>query len=199
MGMLSLVVATTNQGKLREIAAVLHDADVEIVGLDSHPEWIPAVEDGLTFAQNARKKAESIARQSGQLCLADDSGLVVAALGDRPGIYSARFAHAEATDAENNRYLLECLQGVPVSERSAAFVCVMALCAPDGECYLFEGELRGTILLEPEGSGGFGYDPLFWLPQQQKTLAQLSMKEKNSISHRGAALAQVVEFLQQSV
>ncbi len=196
---MQLIVATTNQGKLCEIKARLQNTGVEVEGLGAHPEWIPAEEDGNTFAQNARKKAEAIAIQSGKLCLADDSGLIVEALGGRPGIHSARFAHAEATDAENNRYLLECLQGVPVSERSAAFVCVMALCAPDGECHLFEGELRGTILLEPAGSGGFGYDPLFWLPQQQKTLAQLSMKEKNNISHRGAALAQVVEFLQQSV
>jgi len=199
MGMLSLVVATTNQGKLREIAAVLHDADVEIVGLDSHPEWIPAVEDGLTFAQNARKKAESIARQSGQLCLADDSGLVVAALGDRPGIYSARFAHAEATDAENNAFLLENMRGLPATQRSAAFVCAMALCSPSGDCHIFEGRLEGQILTEPRGSSGFGYDPLFWLPEQGKSLAEISLAEKNRISHRAQTLTQVMAYLKQAV
>ncbi|MDD2556816.1 MAG: XTP/dITP diphosphatase [Desulfuromonas sp.] len=197
--MLSLVVATTNQGKLREIAAVLHDADVEIVGLDSHPEWIPAVEDGLTFAQNARKKAESIARQSGQLCLADDSGLVVAALGDRPGIYSARFAHAEATDAENNAFLLENMRGLPATQRSAAFVCAMALCSPSGDCHIFEGRLEGQILTEPRGSSGFGYDPLFWLPEQGKSLAEISLAEKNRISHRAQTLTQVMAYLKQAV
>jgi XTP/dITP diphosphohydrolase len=199
MGMLSLVVATTNQGKLREIAAVLHDADVEIVGLDSHPEWIPAVEDGLTFAQNARKKAESIARQSGQLCLADDSGLVVAALGDRPGIYSARFAHAEATDAENNAFLLENMRGLPATQRSAAFVCAMALCSPSGDCHIFEGRLEGQILTEPRGSSGFGYDPLFWLPEQGKSLAEIPLAEKNRISHRAQTLTQVMAYLKQAV
>ncbi|MCA1796066.1 MAG: XTP/dITP diphosphatase [Desulfuromonadaceae bacterium] len=191
-----LIVATTNQGKLREIRARLNCTPVELEGLDAHPEWKPAVEDGDTFAHNARKKAQAIAAQSGELSLADDSGLVVNALDGRPGVHSARFAHANATDAENNAYLLECLQGVPVSERGAAFVCVMALCAPDGECRLFEGKLSGVILGAPEGSGGFGYDPLFWLPKQEKSLAQLALEEKNRISHRGLALTQVLEFLQ---
>ncbi len=197
--MLSLVVATTNQGKLHEIAAVLQGANVEIVGLNSHPEWVPAVEDGETFAQNARKKAESIAAQSGQLCLADDSGLVVAALDGRPGIFSARFAHSEATDAENNAYLLKNMRGVPVAQRSAAFVCAMALCAPGGECHIFEGKLAGQILMEPRGGGGFGYDPLFWLPELDKSLAEISLTEKNLISHRAQALAQVTAYLKQAV
>jgi len=194
-----LVVATTNQGKLREIKARLKETPIEVEGLDNHPEWKPAAEDGATFAQNACKKARTIASQSGILCLADDSGLEVNALEGRPGVYSARFAHAEATDAENNAYLLECLQGVPASERGAAFVCVMALCAPDGECHMFEGKLSGTILCAPEGSGGFGYDPLFWLPEKEMSLAQLALQDKNRISHRGLALTQVLEFLQQSV
>lgn len=194
-----LVVATTNQGKLREIKARLKDAPIEIEGLDSHPEWEPAVEDGSTFAQNARKKALAIATQSGKLCLADDSGLAVDALDGRPGVRSARFAHSNATDAENNLYLLECLQGIPESERGASFVCVMALCTPDGECHLFEGKLAGTILRAPAGNGGFGYDPLFWLPKYEKSLAQLALEDKNRISHRGLALTQVLEFLQQSV
>lgn len=194
-----LVVATTNQGKLREIKVRLKDTSIEVEGLDTHPEWEPAVEDGATFAQNARKKARAIAVQSGILCLADDSGLIVDALDGRPGIHSARFAHSNATDAENNAYLLECLQGVPASERGAAFVCVMALCTPEGECHMFEGKLAGTILCAPEGSGGFGYDPLFRLPEEEKSLAQLALENKNRISHRGLALTQVLEFLQQSV
>lgn len=142
---------------------------------------------------------QSQAAQKGIACLADDSGLVVKALGGRPGVHSARFAHAHATDEENNAYLLECLQGIPASERDAAFVCVMALYTPDGKCHMFEGQLAGTILTEAQGSGGFGYDPLFWLPEGGKSLAQLSLEEKNRISHRGIALAQVVDFLQQSV
>jgi XTP/dITP diphosphohydrolase len=194
-----LVVATTNHGKLREIKARLKETPIEVEGVDTHPEWKPAVEDGATFAQNARKKAQAIAAQSGMLCLADDSGLEVDALEGRPGVHSARFAHTEATDAENNAYLLECLQGVPASERGAAFVCVMALCAPDGECHMFEGKLSGAILGAPEGSGEFGYDPLFWLPEKEMSLAQLALQDKNRISHRGLALTQVLEFLQQSV
>jgi XTP/dITP diphosphohydrolase len=194
-----LIVATTNQGKLREINARLENTPFEVEGLDAHPEWKTAVEDGTTFAQNARKKAEAIAAQSGQMCLADDSGLVVDALNGRPGVHSARFAHPEATDAENNAYLLECLQGIPASERSAAFMCVMALCRPDGECHEFEGKLSGVILDTPAGSGGFGYDPLFWLPEKGRSLAQLGIEEKNRISHRGQALTQVLDFLQQSV
>lgn len=199
MGMLSLIVATTNQGKLREIAALLQDADIKIEGLDSHPEWVPAVEDGATFAENARKKAESIAAQSGQLCLADDSGLVVAALNGRPGIYSARFAHAGATDAENNAYLLENMHGLAAAQRSAAFVCAMALCIPGGDCHIFEGRLEGQILTEPRGNSGFGYDPLFWLPGLGKSLAEISVAEKNRISHRAQALTQVTTYLQQAV
>jgi XTP/dITP diphosphohydrolase len=194
-----LIVATTNQGKLNEIKARLGIAGIEVEGLNSHPEWKPAVEDGVTFAQNACKKACAIAKQSGMMCLADDSGLEVDALGARPGVYSARFAHAEATDAENNAYLLQCLKDIPGPERGAAFVCVMALCTPAGECHTFEGRLCGTILDSPSGNGGFGYDPLFWLPEQRRSLAQLSVEEKNRISHRGLALAQVLEFLQQSV
>ena len=194
-----LVVATTNKGKLREIKERLKHYPIEIESLEAHPQWKPAVEDGHTFAQNAIKKAQAIAEQSGKLCLADDSGLVVDALDGRPGVHSARFAHAEATDVENNAYLLECLSGVPDSERGAAFVCVMALCAPDGKCHLFEGRLAGMIMREPEGSGGFGYDPLFWLPQQKRSLAQLALEDKNRISHRGLALTQVLEFLKKSV
>lgn len=194
-----LIVATTNQGKLNEIKARLEMAGIEVEGLNSHPEWKPAVEDGETFTQNACKKACAIAKQSGMMCLADDSGLEVDALGARPGVYSARFAHAQATDMENNAYLLQCLQDVPGPERGAAFVCVMALCTPAGECHTFEGRLCGTILNSPAGNGGFGYDPLFWLPEQRRSLAQLAVEEKNRISHRGLALAQVVEFLQQSV
>jgi len=197
--MLSLIVATTNQGKLREIAALLQDADIKIEGLDSHPEWVPAVEDGATFAENARKKAESIAAQSGQLCLADDSGLVVAALNGRPGIYSARFAHAGATDAENNAYLLENMHGLAAAQRSAAFVCAMALCTPGGDCHIFEGRLEGQILTKPRGNSGFGYDPLFWLPGLGKSLAEISVAEKNRISHRALALTQVTTYLQQAV
>ncbi len=199
MSRLRLVVATTNQGKLREIEAVLQAAEVEIVGLNSHPEWIPAVEDGNTFVQNARKKAASIAVQSGLLCLADDSGLVVDALDGSPGIYSARFAYPGATDAENNAYLLQRMQGLPTPQRSAAFVCAMALCTPRGECHIFEGRLAGQILTEPRGGCGFGYDPLFWLPKLGKSLAEISLAEKNHISHRAQALVQVTAYLQQAV
>ena len=196
---MKLVVATTNQGKLREIRNILDELNIEVIGLNDHPEWVPAEEDGTSFSENACKKACSIAKQSGEWCLADDSGLVVDALDGAPGIYSARFAHAEATDAENNAYLLEKMKDIPATERSAAFVCVMAVCSPDAQSTTFEGRLAGEILFSLQGDGGFGYDPLFKLPGRGESLAEISLQEKNSISHRGRALEQVVMFLKQLV
>ncbi|MBN2643996.1 MAG: XTP/dITP diphosphatase [Desulfuromonadaceae bacterium] len=195
MSVRKLIVATGNAGKLREIRQKLTPFGIEVEGLESHPEWVPAVEDGETFAANARKKALAIARQSGTVCLADDSGLTVEALEGRPGVYSARFAGEDADDARNNAFLLEQLAHVPAGQRQGAFCCVMALCSPEGQCRLFEGRLEGEILFSPRGQEGFGYDPLFWLAARNCSMAELSLEEKNLISHRGQALAQVVLVL----
>jgi len=193
-----LVVATRNLGKLKEIRRLLETQGVVVVGLEQFPELADVEEDGDSFAANAAKKAEEVARATGLPCLADDSGLTVTALDGRPGIYSARFSGEDATDSSNNRKLLEVMATVPENARQAAFCCVMALCLPGQTTRLFEGRIEGQILNELQGSGGFGYDPLFWLPEFSCTMAELSLDVKNRISHRGQALRQVVEFLARS-
>ncbi|MBW2185510.1 MAG: XTP/dITP diphosphatase [Deltaproteobacteria bacterium] len=189
---MSLIVATQNKGKLKEICRALADVGIEVEGMASYPDLVPAVEDGTTFKENAQKKAQAIVRQTGKPCLADDSGLTVAALHGRPGVYSARYAGEGATDSENNLLLLTEMAQVEDGQRQAAFCCVMALCYPNGECLFFEGRLEGHILKKEQGDGGFGYDPLFQVDGDQRSLAQISIDEKNSISHRGKALKQMI-------
>lgn len=193
--MMELVVATGNAGKLKEIRRLLESYDVKVLGLDQFPDAPDVVEDGETFSANAAKKAETIARLTGLPCLADDSGLSVSALDGRPGVHSARFSGENANDQSNNLKLLEEMASIPEGQRQAAFFCVMALSLPDQPTRFFEGRVEGTILQEPQGDGGFGYDPLFWLPDFNCTMAEIPLDEKNRISHRGQALRQVVEFL----
>ena len=190
-----LIVATQNKGKLKEIRRALEQVDIVAEGLDGYPDVVPALEDGTTFAENARKKAEAVVSQTGQPCLADDSGLTVDALQGRPGVFSARYAGDNATDSDNNALLLRELADVPDTQRQAAFCCAMALCYPDGRCLLFDGRLEGVILAKPQGDGGFGYDPLFQVEGDERSLAQISTDEKNRISHRGAALCQLIVTL----
>lgn len=192
---MELVVATRNAGKLKEIRRLLEGHQVAVLGLDQFPEIAEVEEDGETFAANAAKKAETVARLTGLPCLADDSGLTVAALDGQPGVHSARFSGADADDAKNNRKLLETMAAVPQAERQAAFCCVMALCLPGQSTRFFEGRVEGMILSEMRGAGGFGYDPLFWLSEFDCTMAELSLDVKNRISHRGQALRQVVESI----
>jgi XTP/dITP diphosphohydrolase len=192
---MEIVVATRNAGKLREIIRLLAETSIKVSGLEDFPEVPEIEEDGETFAANARKKAEVVARLTGRLALADDSGLEVQSLGGLPGVRSARFAGEGAGDEANNRKLLEALAGIPLSDRRGAFVCSMVLCHPDGECYDFTGRLTGLVIESPRGTGGFGYDPLFLVPEFGKTLAELPLEIKNRISHRGQALRQVVGFL----
>jgi XTP/dITP diphosphohydrolase len=194
---MDLIVATRNQGKLKEIRALLAPLHIAVHGLAESPELPDIVEDGLSFAENAAKKAATIARLTGRLTLADDSGLEVAALGMAPGIHSARYAGVDADDAANNRKLLAAMAALPPAQRAAAFVCVMALCTPDGSCRTFAGRLEGEIISEARGTEGFGYDPLFVVAGQQRTLAEIPLEEKNRISHRAQALAQVVAVLRE--
>lgn len=196
---MELLVATRNQGKLREIRRLLEETEISVLGLDAFPDLPEVEEDGETFAVNARKKAMTIAQLTGRLTLADDSGLEVAHLGGAPGVRSARYAGDDADDAANNRKLLAALFGVPRSGRRGAFVCAMALCGPDGDCRLFSGRLAGFLAEEPRGDGGFGYDPLFLVPEYGKTLAELPLEVKNRISHRGHALRQVLDYFRQLV
>jgi XTP/dITP diphosphohydrolase len=194
---MELVVATTNKGKLKEISRLLADTGILVKGLEEIAGLPEIVEDGDTFEANARKKALTVARHCGCLTLADDSGLVVKALQGQPGVYSARYAGPEASDTDNNRKLLTAMSGFPREQREAAFHCAMALCDPSGDCRVFHGRLDGLILESPQGSGGFGYDPLFMVPEYGKALAELPLEIKNRISHRGEALRKTLEYLQQ--
>ncbi len=191
-----LVIATRNKGKLREISRLLEGSPYTVVGLDAYPDAPEVVEDGDTFAANAIKKAEEIAAHTGALTLADDSGLVVEALSGAPGVHSARYAGESATDADNNAKLLEALRGVPEESRQAAFRCVMALVAPGGSCRTFAGEVKGVVLSQLRGDGGFGYDPLFMVREYGQTMAELPLDLKNRISHRGQALKKLIAALE---
>lgn len=191
-----LVVATKNEGKLREIRDFLQDLEVSILSLRDFPPFPPLKEDGKTFRENALKKARATARRTNRLTIADDSGLEVDALGGKPGVLSARFAGDGAADAENNRKLLQLLEGVEPPHRGASFRCVIAVVDVEGREALVEAECRGTMALSERGSNGFGYDPLFIVPELGKTLAELSLDQKNRVSHRGKALAALQDVLQ---
>lgn len=194
---MKLLVATGNKGKLKEIRHLLNGNDIEIVGLDALDNAPEVVEDGDTFNANARKKAVEMARFSGLLTLADDSGLSVDALAGAPGVHSARYAGQQGDDAANNAKLLQEMTDVVDEQRRAAFHCVMALADSDGRCVTFDGRIDGLIMRGERGEGGFGYDPLFLVPEYGKTTAELPFDIKNRISHRGAALRQVIPVLKQ--
>lgn len=183
-----IVLATRNDGKVSEFKILLKDFDVEIMSLkDFGP--IPTVEeDGQTFEDNAVKKAQFTARVLGFPALADDSGLLVKALNGLPGVHSARYAGEDATDEENNLKLLKAMEGV--ENREASFMCVLAIAVPSGPALIYEGTCEGVITESLTGSQGFGYDPLFHNQPLNKTFAQMSIEEKNQVSHRGKAMAE---------
>ncbi len=190
----SIVVASHNPGKLVEIRAILADLPVEVLSADEALGDAPeVVEDGQSFEENAAKKARVIAQASGMITLADDSGLEVDALGGKPGVRSARFSGESATDAENNAALLEALAKVEGGERTARFRCVLVLVDPSKpeREQVVEGRCEGRIAREPRGRAGFGYDPLFIVAGRDRTMAELGEDEKNRISHRARALAQM--------
>jgi XTP/dITP diphosphohydrolase len=193
--MTELLIATGNAGKVREFAALFSEEEIKLYSLKDFPEIVPAIEDGITFNENALKKASAAARQTGLPTIADDSGLCVDALGGEPGVLSARYAGDGADDNANNQKLLKELVTTPGGQRKAAFRCSIAYCTPEGFEATFDGELRGVILEKPSGSGGFGYDPLFMVPEYGKTLAELPMEIKNRISHRGRAAEALKAFL----
>ena len=184
-----LVLATRNEGKTGEIRALLADFPVEIKNLTDFGPTPAIEEDGETFEDNAVRKARFIAKILGLPALADDSGLMVEALGGGPGVRSARYAGEGARDEDNNAKLLKELENV--ENRNAAFACVIAIAVPWGPALIYEGSCEGTITEELLGSKGFGYDPVFYYPPLQKTFAQLSTEEKNQVSHRGQALRQL--------
>lgn len=206
-----LVVATTNRGKLDELRALLAELPVEVEALSDRLRDPPrTIEDGATFAENAVKKARAASDATGMLALADDSGLEVDALGGRPGVHSARFAHERASDAENNAAVLAALEELtdPIAAGGenpglrARFRCVLALIDPftgDGEPRIVEGVCEGTIARTPRGSGGFGYDPVFVVSGTNRTMAELDPEEKRRISHRARAVAALRPILQEAL
>lgn len=196
----TLLIATTNPGKVTEINDLLADLPCRVIGLHELPQTLPTVEEtGTTFAENALLKAEHYQRLTGLLTLADDSGLVVDALDGRPGVYSARYGGADLNSAEQINLLLAELMDVPAEKRTARFVCCIALAgelAGEGWRQTFERSCEGVIASEPRGAGGFGYDPIFIDAELGRTFAELSREEKAARSHRGQALRAASAFIE---
>lgn len=190
-----LIFATGNMNKLREIKQILAGLDYEILSMKEAGVDIDIVEDGKTFEENALIKARAVCKASGHLALADDSGLEVDALGKEPGIYSARYMGEDTSYDIKNQNIIDRLSGVPDEERTARFVCAMAAVFPDGTEKTFVRTMEGRIGYEIAGENGFGYDPIFFLPEYEKTSAEISPEEKNAISHRGKALRALADYL----
>ena len=186
-----VVLATRNSGKIAEFKTLFSGFPVQIKSLNDFGPIPEAVEDGKTFEDNAYKKAHFTARVLGFPALADDSGLVVEALGGQPGVFSARYAGEGAGDEANIRKLLKAMEGV--TDRRAAFECVIAIAVPRGPALLYSGRCEGEIARDPSGKNGFGYDPVFFYPALGKSFAEMSQEEKNRVSHRGKATAQLLD------
>ena len=190
-----LILATKNQGKVREISAALNLPGLVFKSLRDYPLIPEVLEDGASFLDNALKKARTISQALGLPVLADDSGLEVEALQGAPGIFSARFAGPRATDQANNQKLLDLLEAVPEAQREARFVCLLVLFFPSGEWIETRGVCEGLITRDLRGTHGFGYDPLFFLPSLEKTMAEIPLEVKNRISHRARALEKMKPHL----
>jgi XTP/dITP diphosphohydrolase len=192
-----LLIATTSDGKLREWQALLGDLPLELLRLADIGIDFDVDETGATFADNAVLKAEAYGRASGLLTLAEDSGLCVAALGGRPGVHSARW---EGNDyGHKNALLVHLLQGKVGQERGCRYACVVVLRHPNGQSWHVRGEVRGQIATEPAGNGGFGYDPVFYIPRLKRTLAEIAIDKKDRISHRGRAAGRIRPILRQLI
>ena len=190
-----IVFATTNAGKIKEIKEILADFDVEVVSINEMNITTDVEENGTTFEENSLIKARAISKLTGLPALADDSGLKVDYLNGEPGIYSARYLGRDTDYDYKNNYIIEKLKDAKDEERSARFVCVISLVLPDGREFVKKGVMEGRIGYEIKGENGFGYDPIFYLPQYGKTSAEISAKEKNKISHRGKALREMKEII----
>ncbi|MEE1242951.1 XTP/dITP diphosphatase [Frisingicoccus sp.] len=194
-----IIFATSNQGKMKEIREILKDLDVEVLSMKDAGIEADIVEDGSTFEENALIKARTIRDMTGCTVLADDSGLEVDALNKEPGIYSARYMGEDTSYDVKNANIIERLSGLEGEERSARFVCVIAAAFPDGTDETRRGTIEGQIGFEPAGTNGFGYDPIFYVPEFGCTTAQLESDQKNAISHRGKALRAMKEVIRQRV
>ncbi len=190
-----IIFATGNKDKLREIREILADTDYEVLSMREAGIDVDIVEDGITFEENAMIKARAVCEIAHEIVLADDSGLEVDALNKEPGIYSARYMGEDTSYRIKNANLIERLEGVPDEKRTARFVCAVAAAFPDGETKVVRATMEGRIAYHEAGANGFGYDPIFFLPEYGCTSAELSREEKNSISHRGKALRMIKEYL----
>lgn len=195
-----LVIATANRHKVGEIHSILESlggetANIPLAGLGDYPGVVMPVEDGDSFLANARIKAFSVAEQTGEVCLADDSGLVVDGLDGEPGIHSARFLGEDATDTQRNQAILSMLDKKPGAPRTARFVCAAVIAFPDGQLLEVQEACEGEIAREPSGDGGFGYDPIFYFPEFACTLAEVPAARKNEVSHRGKAIRGIIRKL----
>lgn len=193
---MELLVATANKKKLEEIRGLLKDLDITVTSLADYSNLPQIEEDGKTFADNALKKAATIALFTKKLTMGEDSGLEVKALGNKPGIYSARFSGENATDEKNNRKLLRSLKNVPFKKREARYRCHVALVDAKGIVGVVSGSCKGVISLKPKGKNGFGYDPLFFIPRYKKTFGELDPSIKSQMSHRARALKKFRKIIQ---
>ncbi|NOX96835.1 MAG: XTP/dITP diphosphatase [Nitrospirae bacterium] len=196
---MELLLATENEGKIREIKEMLKGLNINILLLKDFPGLPKIKEEGATFRENAIHKAKEFSELTGKISLADDSGLEVEALGNKPGVYSARFAGEEASDEENNCKLLKLLGDLPLARRKARFRCVMAIVDPQGRIEVTEGKCSGLIGFKPQGEFGFGYDSLFIIPDYNRTFGQLSPSIKNELSHRSQALKKMRKVLEEMI
>jgi XTP/dITP diphosphohydrolase len=194
-GPLEIVLATRNDGKVREFLELLADLPVQVYSLAAFPQIPPLREDGSTYTENAIGKAVTVARMTGRVTIADDSGIEVDALGGEPGPFSNRFMDGAASETARNARLLKLLRGTQSADRTARYRAVLAVALPGGVVRTFEGICEGQVLTAPRGSGGFGYDPIFYIPREGKTMAQLSLAAKNRISHRARAMAAARPFI----
>jgi XTP/dITP diphosphohydrolase len=190
-----IIFATSNEGKMKEIRMILKDIDYTVISMKEAGLKVDIIEDGKTFEENAIIKAKTIMELTGEIVMADDSGLEVDAMNKEPGIYSARFLGENTSYEVKNQYIIDKLAGKSLNERSARFVCAIACVFPNGEIVTKSATIEGYIGFEPKGDNGFGYDPIFWLPEYNCSTAQLTEVQKNKISHRGKALEKMKEEL----
>lgn len=194
---MKILLATQNQGKVKELQEMLADTQIDVLSLHDIENWEDVEETGSTFAENASLKARAAAERTGYIALADDSGLEVDALDGAPGVYSARYAGEPKDDERNNDKLLKALEKVPDEERTARFRCALVIATPDGKEYLTEGTVEGRISRVRRGKDGFGYDPLFFMPDFGRTMAELTLTQKNKISHRAQAFQKAIPILKE--
>ena len=194
--MLEILIASKNLDKVKEIKEMLKNPNIKVLTIKDFPDLPQIEEDGKTFTENAIKKACKLSQYTGKICLADDSGLEIDYLKGKPGIYSSRWGNC---DEERIRKVLELLKDVPENKRSAVFICVLVLAFPNGRKYVVNGECKGRISVNPRGKWGFGYDPIFIVPEYDKTFAELGEEIKNRISHRGKALKKMSKIVDKLV